>query len=133
MTRNASLLWSTLLVAATTAGCASSAGSAPAASSQIDFGLDMARRGLWNEALFRFEQARGDRPSDARVLNNLAVAYEAVGRFDDALAVYKEAVRLAPGERNLKLNYSRFLEFYQNYRPKKPEEAPVVTPGEEKP
>lgn len=118
MTPKASLAGCVLLAALAAAGCASAAPSAQQASSQVAFGVDMARRGLWNEALFRFEQARRERPSDAKVLNNLAVAYEAVGRFDEALELYKEASRLAPGERGLKLNYSRFLEFYQNYRPK---------------
>jgi len=138
MTRKSSLasgaLVAVLAAVAATAGCASAGGSdaaagasAAAASSQLDFGVDMARRGLWNEALFRFEQARRERPADAKVLNNLAVAYEAVGRFDEALAAYKEASRLAPGERNLKLNYSRFLEFYQGFRPP-PATPPAVAP-----
>jgi Flp pilus assembly protein TadD len=127
------LLAGAWLVAVAAAGCASAGASAPAASSQIDFGVDMARRGLWQEALFRFEQARRERPGDAKILNNLAVAYEAVGRFDDALAVYQEAVRLAPAERGLKANYSRFLEFFQSYRPKKPDEAAPAEGGEAKP
>jgi Flp pilus assembly protein TadD len=123
MTGKASLAGCVLLAALAAAGCASGATSSPQASSQVAFGVDMARRGLWNEALFRFEQARRERPSDAKVLNNLAVAYEAVGRFVEAAELYKEASRLAPGERGLKLNYSRFLEFYQNYRPKPPAAA----------
>lgn len=109
-----------LLVVLAATACASGGGGS---SSQLGFGVDMARRGLWNEALFRFEQARQTSPADPKVLNNLAVAYEAVGRFDDALAVYKEASRLAPGERGVRLNYSRFLEFYQSYR-RQPGAAP---------
>jgi Flp pilus assembly protein TadD len=116
MMRRANLLGCALIAAVAATGCASAGKSGTAASSQIAFGIDMARRGLWNEALFRFEQARRERPADAKVLNNLAVAYEAVGRFDDAHAAYQEAVRLAPAERGLKLNHSRFLEFYQSYR-----------------
>lgn len=131
MMRNASLGWSVLLAVVTTAGCASSGGGPRStAGSQLDFGVDMARRGLWNEALFRFEQARGERPSDPAVLNNLAVAYEAVGRFDDALATYEEATRVAPGERDIKRNYSRFLEFYQSYRPKKADGEAQASPAE---
>lgn len=132
MTRKASLAGCALTLALAASGCASSGGPSAGASSQVDFGVDMARRGLWNEALFRFEQARRERPADAKVLNNLAVAYEAVGRFDEALELYKEASRLAPGERSLKLNYSRFLEFYQNYRPKKPGETPAKSAAETK-
>ena len=45
----------------------------------IDFGVDMARKGLWSEALFRFQQADKAEPNTGRILNNMAVAYEAVG------------------------------------------------------
>lgn len=107
--------------------CASappSASGAPDPSSQAKFGVEMARRGLWNEALFRFEQARRQRPNDAELLNDLAVSYEAVGRFDDADDAYAEAVRAEPGNRAIRSNYSKFREFYQNYRP------PVAAPEE---
>jgi len=102
------------------AGCA---GARPAetAGAQISFGVEMARRGLWNEALFRFEQARRTEPRDPAVLNNLAVAYEAVGRFDDALATYREALEVAPENRGVRQNYTRFVEFYQAFQLKKPE------------
>ena len=106
-------------------------GSAPAAApgklgDQLAFGVEMAQRGLWNEATFRFEQARALEPRDRRVLNNLAVSYEAVGRFDDALATYKSALEAAPGDRKLRQNYTRFLEFYQSYKVRRPA-APAAT------
>lgn len=98
--------------------CAS--GSAPheTPSNQLAFGVEMAQRGLWQEALFRFRQAERAGASDPRVLNNLAVAYEAVGDFDRALEVYKRALAAAPENRELKRNYARFVEFYQSFRPK---------------
>ena len=99
---------------------------AKAAAEQLAFGVDMAKRGLWSEALFRFEQARQLDPADAKVWNNLAVAYEAVGRFDEAHAAYKEAVKLAPTNKSLKRNVSRFLEFYQGFKP-------AAAPAEKKP
>jgi tetratricopeptide (TPR) repeat protein len=77
----------------------------------------MAKRGLWNEALFRFKRASSEKPGDAKILNNLAVAYEAVGLFDEALAHYQEAVKVDPGNAQLKRNYARFVEFYQSFRP----------------
>ncbi|HSM14984.1 MAG TPA: tetratricopeptide repeat protein [Thermoanaerobaculia bacterium] len=102
------------------AGCA---GARPTetAGAQISFGVEMAQRGLWNEALFRFEQARRAQPRNPAVLNNLAVAYEAVGRFDDALATYREALEVAPQSRGVRQNYTRFVEFYQAFQPKEPE------------
>lgn len=84
---------------------------------QLEFGVDMARRGLWNEALFRFKRALVSRPGDAEILNNIAVAYEALGLFEQALEAYKEALDASPGNRDLRSNYSRFLEFYQSFKP----------------
>ena len=120
--------WLAVAVIATLAGsgvgCASSgtggkgSSGAPRASDQLSFGVDMARRGLWSEALFRFEQARATGAANASVLNNLAVCYEAVGRFEDALATYREAIQIAPQNRFVKQNYTRFTEFYQSFRSK---------------
>ena len=84
--------------------------------SQLSFGVDMARRGLWSEALFRFQQAERLEPQSPRVLNNLAVAYEATGDFDKALDYYKRALQIAPDSREARANYSRFVEFYQGFR-----------------
>jgi len=77
----------------------------------------MAKRGLWAEALFRFHQADRERPNDPEVLNNLAVAYEAVGQFDEALETYKRALQAGGSNRGLKRNYSAFIAFYQSYKP----------------
>jgi len=109
--------------------------SAAAGKSQLAFGVDMAKRGLWSEALFRFEQARRLEPERVSVLNNLAICYEAGGRYEEALATYREAVRLAPENRVVKQNLSRFTEFYQGYRPRKatppsaPGDAPTAEPA----
>jgi tetratricopeptide (TPR) repeat protein len=117
--RRAALVLGTVLVLA-------ACGSAPVGGStgeQIDFGVEMARRGLWSEALFRFERAAEIDPASFRALNNLAVAYEANGRFEDALETYRRALRLQPDNRELRRNYARFVEFYQSFRP---EEAGAV-------
>ena len=95
------------------------------AQQQLAFGIDMAKRGLWNEALFRFKRAGQMRPGDPSILNNMAVAYEAVGAFDQALESYKKALKSDPGNQDLKRNYSRFVEFYQSFRP--PEAAEKAT------
>jgi Flp pilus assembly protein TadD len=87
------------------------------AEEQMDFGIAMARRGLWSEALFRFRQADLKDPGNPAILNNLAVASEAVGLFDEALGFYQKALKLAPSERDLKRNYARFVEFYQAFKP----------------
>jgi tetratricopeptide (TPR) repeat protein len=87
------------------------------AASQMRFGVRMAEKGLWSEAIFRFQQAEGlGGGTDPQVLNNLAVASEALGRFEDALGYYRRALELAPGNRELKANYDRFVSFYESYR-----------------
>ena len=89
---------------------------APEAREQWKFGVDMADRGLWSEALFRFEQARRIEPEHPKILSNIAVAHEALGLFEQALNYYQQALRLAPRERDVRRNYSRFVEYYQNFR-----------------
>lgn len=83
----------------------------------IDFGVDMARKGLWSEALFRFQQADKAEPNTGRILNNMAVAYEAVGNYEKALECYQRALRADPSNSDLKRNYSAFSQFYQAFRP----------------
>jgi Tfp pilus assembly protein PilF len=90
------------------------------ATKQLSFGVQMARRELWNEALFRFRQAAEKQPNNPRIVNNLAVACEATGQFEEALRYYKDALRLSPTDRTVKGNYTRFVEFYQSLKP--PEE-----------
>jgi len=100
------------------AGACGGGNAEPATSpAQLDFGVKMAQRGLWSEALFRFRQAERHDPGNARVLNNMAVAYEALGQFEKALEYYQDAIKAAPTDRDLKRNYSRFVEFYRAFQP----------------
>jgi tetratricopeptide (TPR) repeat protein len=87
------------------------------ATEQLAFGVEMAKRGLWSEALFRFKQAERLRPGDPRILNNMAVAHEALGHFERALEVYQQAIKADRTNRELKRNYSRFIEFYRAFKP----------------
>ncbi len=108
-----------------------------AADRQLNFGVQMAKRGLWSEALFRFKQAERTQPGDPRVLNNLAVAYEAVGLFEEALETYKAALKADSANRELRRNYARFIEFYQAFKPEEEEPGeepePEVPPALERP
>ena len=104
--------------------------SSGAVESDVDFGVKMAQRGLWKEALFRFQQADLQEPNNSRLLNNIAVAYEAVGEYDKALETYKQALQVNASDRELKQNYSRFLEFYQAYNPAPPSEADQKAAGD---
>ncbi len=52
---------------------------------QLAFGVQMAKRGLWSEALFRFKQASQKDPSNPRILNDMAVVDVALVNFEKAL------------------------------------------------
>ena len=98
---------------------------AGAGDDQLSFGVQMAKRGLWSEALFRFRQAEKTQPGNPRLLNNLAVAYEAVGLFEEALESYKAALKADPANKELRRNYARFIEFYQAFKPDEESEQPI--------
>ncbi len=93
-------------------GCASTPEAAASAADQKAYGAKMAQRGFWREALFRFDRAAKLAPDDPEILNNLAVASEAVGETARALAAYKRALELRPDDAKIKRNYARFAEYY---------------------
>ncbi len=106
-------LLATLALASLAACTSYSDRNSPAA--QMEFGSDMARRGYWREARFRWEQAAAKRADDPHLWSNLAVASEALGEYTQALEQYKKALALAPGDPRVKENYARFAEFYSNF------------------
>jgi type IV pilus assembly protein PilF len=120
----------TVLVACSSNGSKGVTTGGPSLNSEVDFGVSMAKRGLWAEALFRFQQADMDRPNDPEILNNMAVAYEAVGKFEEALDTYKRALQAGPTNSDLKRNYSAFIAFYQSYRPDAEADANQTEDGE---
>ncbi|MGB7489914.1 MAG: tetratricopeptide repeat protein [Thermoanaerobaculia bacterium] len=120
----------TVLVACSSNGSKGVTTGGPSLNSEVDFGVSMAKRGLWAEALFRFQQADMDRPNDPEILNNMAVAYEAVGNFEEALDTYKRALQAGPTNSDLKRNYSAFIAFYQSYRPDAEADANQTEDGE---
>jgi Flp pilus assembly protein TadD len=102
----ASLSLLTLLLAPGPAPDASSA----RAKDELKFGIEVARKGLWGEARFRFEKAVALEPGSAEALNNLAVALEQQGAFDKAREAYEKALKLEPGNLYVQQNYDLFRE-----------------------
>ena len=92
--------------------CSSSHPESEAWKAENSYGTEMAHKGFWREALFRYEKAAKLRPSDGQIQNNLAVAYESIGDTAHALAAYKRALELAPQDQKIKRNYARFAEYY---------------------
>ncbi len=73
----------------------------------LRFAADMAVQGSWREAQYRWRQIAAVDPDNANVTNNLAVAAEVAGRFDEALELYAQAVSRSGGDGRIALNQAR--------------------------
>ena len=80
------------------------------AEAQAKFGIAVAQKELWREALYRWERATQIDPSYAEAWNNLGVAYEHYGEFGKAREAYEKALDLAPTDVNIQQNYDLFRE-----------------------
>ena len=128
------LLSLALLVSA--AGCAHHGADLSRPATQDNFGVQMAQMSLWREAMFRFKRAVELNPGDAMAHNNLAVAYEANGDFENAAKEYREALKLDRGNSYIQKNYSRYTEFISRSKKKPGKSQPktaAATKSEEKP
>jgi Flp pilus assembly protein TadD len=80
------------------------------AKKEVSFGIDVAKRGLWQEARFRFELAANLSPESASAFNNLGVTLEQQGEFDKARAAYERALELDPKNVSIQQNFDLFRE-----------------------
>ena len=80
------------------------------AKAQVDFGISVAPRGLWREAIYRWERAVEIDPTYAAAFNDLAVAYEHEGQLDKARQAYDKALAIEPNNPQIKQNYELFKE-----------------------
>ena len=80
------------------------------AKQQVEFGIQVAQRGLWKEAIYRWERAAQLDPTYAAAFNNLAVAYEHEGQLSKARVAYEKALALEPNNALVRQNYDLFKE-----------------------
>ena len=80
------------------------------ARAQVEFGIAVAQRGLWKEALYRWERATQIDPTYAAAYNDLAVGYEHEGQLDKARAAYEKAISLDPNNAQIRQNFDLFKE-----------------------
>jgi len=80
------------------------------AKEQVEFGIQVAQRGLWKEAIYRWERATQLDPTYAAAFNNLAVAYEHEGQLQKAREAYEKALALEPENSLVRQNYDLFKE-----------------------
>ncbi|HDJ24023.1 MAG TPA: tetratricopeptide repeat protein [Candidatus Aminicenantes bacterium] len=87
----------------TLASCASSG-----LQSQLAFGIKAAQQDLWDEAIFRWKKVVESHPNSAAAHNNLAVAYEKKGLWEEAKKEYELALKLDPNNHYIQANYNKF-------------------------
>lgn len=80
------------------------------ARAQVEFGIRVAQRGLWREAIYRWQRAVSIDPTYAAAYNNLAIAYEHEGDFEKARQAYEKATELEPGNAMIRQNFDLFRE-----------------------
>ena len=88
---------------------------------QINFGVEAAKRNLWEEAIFRWKKVVKAEPNNASAHNNLAVAYEKKGLFLEAEKEYKIAIQLKPKDDFIQSNYKKFVQDREGDQEKKEE------------
>ena len=103
---------------------------AASAEDELSFGIEVARRGLWSEARFRFERAVALDPENPQALNDLGVALEQQGEFAKAREMFDRALKLKPGNLYIQQNYDLFREADdKRNRKKKPSTTPTPAPA----
>jgi type IV pilus assembly protein PilF len=80
------------------------------AKSQVEFGINVAQRGLWREAIYRWEKATQLDPTYVAAYNDLAIAYEHEGQLEKARKAYEKAIELDPNNSQVRQNYELFKE-----------------------
>ena len=97
--------------------CAATVSASPAfadarsdAKAQVEFGINVAQRGLWREAIYRWEKAVEIDPTYAAAHNDLAIAYEHEGQLDKARKAYEKALDLEPNNVQIRQNFELFKE-----------------------
>ena len=83
------------------------------AKQQVAFGINVAQRGLWREAIYRWEKAVEIDPTYAAAHNDLE------GQLDKARKAYEKALDLEPNNVQIRQNFELFKEINDRTSPGK--------------
>ena len=92
------------------------------AKTQVAFGINVAQRGLWREAIYRWEKAIEIDPTYAAAYNDLGIAYEHEGQLEKARKAYEKALDLDPNNMQIRQNYELFKEINDRATEGKPKD-----------
>ena len=92
------------------------------ARTQVAFGISVAQRGLWREAIYRWERAVEIDPTYAAAYNDLGIAYEHEGQLEKARKAYEKALDLDPNNMQIRQNYELFKEINDRATEGKPKD-----------
>lgn len=95
----------------------------PRLTDQVGFGIWAAHNELWEEAIFRWKKVLNQNPESVAAHNNLAVAYEKKGLWEEAQKEYEAALKLAPDNPWVKHNFKKFKENLEPGKPSQKDEA----------
>jgi len=87
---------------------------------QLEFAEKMAKRGNWREARYRWQKADRLDPGNPFIVNNLAVAEEALGNAEQARYLYAEAIGLSQGNADISENRRRQESFLRSIEKEDP-------------
>ncbi len=89
---------------------------------QLLFGIQAAKQDLWDEAMFRWKKVVLSDQDSAAAHNNLAVAYEQKGLWEEAKNEYEIALKLGPRNAHIKANYQNFKKNHEPFNKDKKDE-----------
>jgi len=82
--------------------------------SELEFGNKLAQNGLWQEAYYRWHKYLEKGNNTAAVLNNIAVALEQMGKYEEAAKEYERALKLAPKNSTISSNYKALKKYLKD-------------------
>jgi hypothetical protein len=98
-------------------GCSAAEAGAGKGGAPMLFAARMAEEGNWHEANYRWTLLSRKQPDNFKLFNNLAVSMEVLGKPERAAEHYREALRLAPDNPEIKSNFRRFNFFWEENNP----------------